>query len=265
MNWRGEEMANIALLISLVAFIIFVIYFIRAVIGKLKRVEGTKVFFKRSFVAFAVAIIGFSVFGMNIEPAKETAGESQQEQYGEKKQGKKQEVKTTVTQPKEERKKVEVKKEEPAKKDEQHKSTAKEQITPNGGLGDTLDVFEKQYGENVGDQEMGRFQNDYILPIFLDGKAWNVKIQFEATNQKTRSMKEALTVAQEFIPKDAQKVKEYDQPEMGRKVIEYKSELLKQRFPDSNPPGIFIVIASYGEAGKENEVFGLTIGVGNNP
>jgi|GEM_PF-3558210 len=166
---------------------------------------------------------------------------------------------------KSESKQANEKKEAQTKKEEQPKNASNEQITPSGGLGDTLDVFEMNYGENTGDQEMARFQNDYILPIFLDGKAWNIKLQFEATNQPKRTMKEALAVAQGFIPNDAQKVKEYDQPEMGRKIIEYKSELLKQRFPDSNPPGTFIVIASYGEAGKENEVFGLTIGVGNNP
>ncbi|QPA31642.1 hypothetical protein [Thermaerobacillus caldiproteolyticus] len=171
--------------------------------------------------------------GMTTEPPKQTAKEPKQEQQKEQKSEKtsnKQEAKPAVAQPKEKKeepKKPEEKKEDRVKKEEQPKNITSEQITPKGGLGDTLDVFEKQYGENAGDQEMGRFQNDYILPMFLDGKAWNIKIQFEATNQKARSMKEALTVAQGFIPKDAQKVKEYDQPEMGRKVIEYKSELLK--------------------------------------
>ncbi|WP_051870783.1 hypothetical protein [Geobacillus vulcani] len=265
-------MDNLALVISLIGMVAFLVYLVRGIAGGVKKREGTKTLFKRSFIALAVFLVGFIVFGMTTEPPKETAKEPKQERQTEKtkeqkseKSSDEQETEPPVSKPKEEPKQTVEKKGVTTKKEEQPKNTTNEQITPSGGLGDTLDVFERNYGENAGDQEMARFQNNYILPMFLDGQAWNIKIQFEATDQPKRTMKEALSVAQAFIPKDAQKVKEYDQPEMGRKVIEYKSELLKQRFPDSDPPGTFIVIASYGEAGKENEVFGLTIGVGNNP
>ncbi|OSX53675.1 DUF2304 domain-containing protein [Anoxybacillus ayderensis] len=249
-------MNNIALIISFIALMAFFVYVVRGITRIARKNENAKMLFKRSLIFLAISLIALIIFGITVEPSKEVANEMKQEEHQEKNNH-------PVPKPKEKQEQINAKKDAPMKKEEQQK--VEEQITPSGGLGDTIDVFKQNYGENAGDQEMGRFKNDYIMPIFLEGKAWNIKIQFEATSQSKRTMEEALIVAKEFIPKDAQKIKEYDQPEMGRKVIEYKSELLKQRFPDFNPPGTFIVIASYGEAGKENEVFGLTIGVGNNP
>jgi hypothetical protein len=142
-------------------------------------------------------------------------------------------------------------------------STATEQVAVRIGLGDTYDAFINEYGENDGDDFMARFQNDYILPIFLEGRAWNLKIQFESTTEPSRNLEEAKMVAQSFIPKDAQFVKEYTD-ELPRVVMEYTSESIAKLFPNQEPVGTFIVIFSHKE-GNENDVFGVTLGVGNTP
>ena len=106
-------MDNIALLISLVAFVIFVIYFIRAVIGKMKKVEGASAFFKRSLIFFAIFLVSVVVFGMTTEPpAKTTTAEPRKEKVE-----KVEEDKAANTQQKES-KANEVKKEETPKKTE---------------------------------------------------------------------------------------------------------------------------------------------------
>lgn len=100
-----------------------------------------------------------------------------------------------------------------------------------------------------------------------DGLAMNITVQFEATNKPSRSMDEALTISEDFIPKDAEIVNEYDEKvdEMsGRKVIEYYSPTIEKNFPEWEPAGTFIVIASYRD-NDPNDVFGLTIGLGNTP
>jgi len=116
-------MDNVALVISLIAVVAFLVYLIRGIAWIAKKREGTKALFKRSFIALAVSLVGFIVFGMTTEPPKQTAKGPKQEQQKEKISNK-QETKPAAAQPKEkqeEPKKEEVKKEEPAKKDEPKK------------------------------------------------------------------------------------------------------------------------------------------------
>jgi hypothetical protein len=169
--------------------------------------------------------------------------------------------KPAATQPKEEEaepKKEEVKKEEPVK-------VIEEQITPNGGLGDSLQVLEKAYGPSTSNDVFVNFKNDYILVMPMDNKAWNITVQFEATEKTKRTMSEALQIGKGFLPKDIKPIKEYNEPEMGRKIFLFNSALLAKRFPSEAKPGTCMIIAKYGEAGKENEVFSLVIATGDNP
>jgi hypothetical protein len=169
---------------------------------------------------------------------------------------KKKESKPAATQP--ETEKAEVKKEEPVK-------VIEEQITPNGGLGDSLQVLEKAYGPSTSNDVFVNFKNDYILVMPMDNKAWNITVQFEATEKTKRTMSEALQIGKGFLPKDIKPIKEYNEPEMGRKIFLFNSALLAKRFPSEAKPGTCMIIAKYGEAGKENEVFSLVIATGDNP
>ncbi|UPM56103.1 hypothetical protein [Gottfriedia acidiceleris] len=166
-----------------------------------------------------------------------------------------------------------VEKEAPKKKKEQAKSEPVKKstdlespVSPKVGLGDTLSLFEKHHGENNGDKELGRFENDYILPVFLDDKAWNITLQFESTSTKRRDFNEAVTIAKGFIPSDATKVKEYAKDEMTT-VIEYKSNKLKTVFPAFPSPeevGTCIAIIHYDD-GNKNNVFSVVVSLGTNP
>ncbi|MEO2076849.1 MAG: hypothetical protein ABGX20_15880 [Bacillus sp. (in: firmicutes)] len=145
------------------------------------------------------------------------------------------------------------------------KETVTEQVSVEPGLGDTVDSFSKQYGENKGNAQMGRFKNDYLLPMFINNHAVDLTVQFESTDQKTRSMDDAKQVAAKLIPKDAKLEKEYtDTKDLPQKVMLYHSDTLAKLFPDMQPVGSFVVIINYHE-GKENEVFSISIGLGNTP
>jgi hypothetical protein len=171
--------------------------------------------------------------------------------------------KPAATQPEEE--KTESIQEEPAQKEEQTNTVTDEQITPNGGLGDSLQVLEKAYGPSTSNDVFVNFKNDYILVMPMDNKAWNITVQFEATEKAKRTMSEALQIGKGFLPKDIKPIKEYNEPEMGRKIFLFNSALLAKRFPSEAKPGTCMIIAKYGEAGKENEVFSLVIATGDNP
>lgn len=150
-------------------------------------------------------------------------------------------------------------------KKEEAKAPA-ETVSVQPGLGDTEEAFVEEYGPNEGDSMMGRFQGDYLLPMFAEGLNYNMKLQFEATDVPSRTMAEAKEVAKQFIPKDAKFEKEYIDGEdigMPRHVMQYHSAQIEKLFPEFEPAGTFIVIFNYGN--QEDDVFGVTIGVGDTP
>ncbi|PFH81624.1 hypothetical protein [Bacillus sp. AFS088145] len=160
-----------------------------------------------------------------------------------------------------------VEKETPKSEPVKNSKTQEMPVSPQIGLGDTISLFKTHHGKNKGDNEMGSFENDYILPMFLNDKAFNITLQFESTSSKRRDFKEAVTISKGFIPSDAIKVKEYTLDDM-RTVIEYKSNKLKTVFPTfpSSPEevGKLITIIKY-DSGNKNSVFSVVIGVGTNP
>lgn len=123
------------------------------------------------------------------------------------------------------------------------------QITPSGGLGDPLEVFERNYGVNSGNSRFARFQNDYILPMFVDGKAFNVDLQFKESVGRRLTEDEAMIAVKNFIPKDSIKIKEFvesDSVTIQKKII-YKSESLANAFEEKDlfsdvAPGTFTVV-----------------------
>ncbi|CAH1203617.1 hypothetical protein PAECIP111893_02013 [Paenibacillus plantiphilus] len=152
-------------------------------------------------------------------------------------------------------------------------------ITKAGGLGDTKEAIEKVRGsnENEEDSTFSSYQNNSLLATYvLDEKtklnaAYNIMLQFEATEKPRRSAKEALDEASLVIPTDAVKVKEYAADE-NRDVVQYESKLIAERMKgfyeedtdlglEVPKPGTFIVILKHDDQG----VFSVVIGIGDNP
>ncbi|MGG3564930.1 hypothetical protein ABES03_25350 [Neobacillus rhizosphaerae] len=145
------------------------------------------------------------------------------------------------------------------------KETVTEQVSVDPGLGDTVDAFTKEYGENKGNEQMGRFKNDYLLPMFINNRAIDITVQFETTDQKTRSIEEAKQIAGKLIPKDAKLEKEFtDTSDLPQKVMLYHSDTLAKLFPEMEPVGKFVVIFHFHE-GNENQVYSITVGLGDTP
>ncbi|KQC46316.1 hypothetical protein AP057_08415 [Geobacillus sp. Sah69] len=162
-------MDNVALVISLIAVVAFLVYLVRGIAGVAKKREGTKTLFKRSLIALAVSLVGFIVFGMTAEPPNETAKEPKQEQQkGKTKEQKpekssdEQKSKPVVAQPKEKKeepKKEEVKKEEPVKKaepkkqektiDEVVKEIIYDKVGKKSNMGEKR-IIELQVNDNLG-------------------------------------------------------------------------------------------------------------------
>lgn len=129
---------------------------------------------------------------------------------------------------------------------------------PSVGLGDMRETFEK---------ENGKAELNYILPSFSNERAFSITIQFEETSDPSRTLDEAMKLVKKHIPSDSQLIREYidgEDIDLPRKVMEYKSEEIAKVFPDWEPKGVFVVVFNYFE-GDENQIIGLTIGLGDTP
>ncbi|WP_066256789.1 hypothetical protein [Neobacillus drentensis] len=138
-------------------------------------------------------------------------------------------------------------------------------IAPLVGLGDTKDSFINEYGKDLGEGMISRFSNDYILVMFLNKRAYNIKLQFEMTSEPSWTMDKSMEVTKKYIPSDSKLIREYiDVQDIGvpRKVMEYKSQKVSELFSGSD--GKFVVVYNYLE-GDQYQVIGLTIGVGDTP
>ncbi|RFU69462.1 hypothetical protein D0469_09595 [Peribacillus saganii] len=114
-----------------------------------------------------------------------------------------------------------------AKSEEEPKNN--KQLTEKGGLGDTRKTLEKIYGENKGDVEIARFQDDFLIVTFEDHRAVNVQLQYEAKGDERPSEEEVLSDIKERIPKDALEVDRYkEEKDSIQEIIEYESDLLKE-------------------------------------
>ncbi|MDF2650476.1 MAG: hypothetical protein K0Q73_6281 [Paenibacillus sp.] len=142
-------------------------------------------------------------------------------------------------------------------------TTTVQQQTTTASLGDPLENFDKVYGKGK-DGAAVRYKEDYVLVMPMDNKAYNITIQFSATDKKRRTKDESLTVVKDFIPSDANKVKEWH-VEQGKDVIQFESKSLANKFDKTifgnNPVGTFIVIVKSDDQG----IFSLITAPGNNP
>ena len=110
-------------------------------------------------------------------------------------------------------------------------------------IGSTLQSFESVYGDNTGDNLVASFDGDYILPIFVNGEAWNIDLQFTITNKPNRSKEEAIFEINKFLPADAKEKRVFSEKE--KHVIEYQSDSLAEIFSEESfkdKPGTFTVI-----------------------
>ncbi|GED14808.1 hypothetical protein [Aneurinibacillus migulanus] len=152
----------------------------------------------------------------------------------------------------------------PPAQEKQEEVKAPALLTRSGGLGDTYQAFEKQYGENAGTKDMARFSGDYILPMFVNDRAWNVLVQFEATDKPRRTLEDANSYVQNVIPLDSKKIKKW-KLDGNRDVVMYHSpslaNLFDQQWFGEEKPGTFIVILKH----DENGIFSFTVATGNNP
>lgn len=156
------------------------------------------------------------------------------------------------------------KQEETHAETETEAETNTEPVSVKAGLGDTLTRFKDEYGDNKGNDAMGIFETDYsLLPMFINGRAVDMNIQFNKDGQSMQTMEKAEQIAANLIPQDAQFQKEY--PDKSgtdvQKAVLYHSETIANLFPDYKPAGSFIIIYNHNE-GNENEVTGMTIGLG---
>jgi hypothetical protein len=151
-------------------------------------------------------------------------------------------------------------------------SQVPDRISASGaGLGDEKSTFDQKYGQGIDQEIWIRYSNDYLLVTFIEDRAWNIQIQFEATQQNRVSKSEAIRIGESMMPADAIKEGERQESETAY-VIRYKSDLLGQVFSADSftsasgeaEVGIFILILQH-EPNNPNQVFGAILGPGDNP
>ncbi|HFK1660307.1 hypothetical protein [Bacillus cereus] len=126
------------------------------------------------------------------------------------------------------------KKESTPDKDKQLPATQPNKISIKAGLGDTEENFVKEYGSNKGSASIARFANDYILAMFLEGRANNITLQFSQSGKQSRSLSDVMTEVKNILPVDAIEKERYtDAQDPEREIITFTSEILKNSVPET--------------------------------
>lgn len=120
--------------------------------------------------------------------------------------------------------------------------TKLENITSNGGLGDTLNVLIEEYGDFKDEAGRISFRNGYIYtdtPFNNSGDSfvWNITVNFEVTDNPARSREEAIEISKALLPQDSVLIREREEvlnEDYTTDIIEYKSNLLADRINDKN-------------------------------
>jgi len=100
------------------------------------------------------------------------------------------------------------------------------------GIGSRDTEIEAKYGQNeTPDGAFALYQDKSVLITYIDNRASDISLEYEATDDTRRSRKEAIQDAQEWIPKDSIKIKEYD-PDNEHHVLNYRSKELGKLIPD---------------------------------
>lgn len=126
------------------------------------------------------------------------------------------------------------KKESTPDKEKQLPATQSNKISVKAGLGDTEENFVKEYGSNKGSASIARFANDYILAMFLEGRANNITLQFSQSGKQSRSLSDVMTEVKNILPVDAIEKERYtDTQDPEREIITFTSEILKNSVPET--------------------------------
>lgn len=126
------------------------------------------------------------------------------------------------------------KKESTPDKEKQLPATQSNKISVKAGLGDTEENFVKEYGSNKGSASIARFANDYILAMFLEGRANNITLQFSQSGKQSHSLSDVMTEVKNILPVDAIEKERYtDTQDPEREIITFTSEILKNSVPET--------------------------------
>lgn len=135
---------------------------------------------------------------------------------------------------KEKEKQQKEKKEATPDKEKQLPATQSNKISVKAGLGDTEENFVKEYGSNKGSTSIARFANDYIIAMFLEGRANNITLQFSQSGKQSHSLSDVMTEVKNILPVDAIEKERYtDAQDPEREIITFTSEILKNSVPET--------------------------------
>ncbi|NES23477.1 MAG: hypothetical protein F6K41_32305 [Symploca sp. SIO3E6] len=137
------------------------------------------------------------------------------------------------------------------------------------GLGDIRDSFETVHGFNLGDDQSGRYKNDYLNVAYDDDFAYYISLLFEQTDRSQRSQKEAVELAMSFMPSDSVKIKELSARNNvslvyfeSKKLADSMPEKWHKLFWDGVKPGSFLLILNH-EDDNPDAAFAVTVAAGN--
>ncbi|WP_235711986.1 hypothetical protein [Bacillus mycoides] len=126
------------------------------------------------------------------------------------------------------------KKESTPDKEKQLPATQSNKISVKAGLGDTEENFVKEYGSNKGSASIARFANDYIIAMFLEGRANNITLQFSQSGKQSHSLSDVMAEVKNILPVDAIEKERYtDAQDPEREIITFTSETLKNSVPET--------------------------------
>ncbi len=162
---------------------------------------------------------------------KKVAEEKQKQEEAQQKAEKEAEEKAEAE---EKEKQQKEKKEATPDKEKQLPATQSNKISVKAGLGDTEENFVKEYGSNKGSTSIARFANDYIIAMFLEGRANNITLQFSQSGKQSRSLSDVMTEVKNILPVDAIEKERYtDAQDPEREIITFTSEILKNSVPET--------------------------------
>ena len=121
--------------------------------------------------------------------------------------------------------------------DNKKASTSSATICNKAGIGDTLSDFNNAYGKSKDEGGMISYKDQTIQVITQDKKAWNITTRFNSSDWLP------IDSAKDFLPKDMEIIKQYDEDQYNdgniRRIYIGESESLKSAFPKD--AGKFIV------------------------
>jgi hypothetical protein len=136
------------------------------------------------------------------------------------------------------------------------------QITENIGLGDTRESFSEAYGENENNEEIARYQGDFMIVTFENERAIHVELQFAEFGEDITE-DEKIAFIEGRIPIDSEEMSRItNEQNINEEIIEYSSESLKtlisEESYEGNDPGTFTVVLT----SDEHELINATLTIG---